>query len=98
MTQSRNLTRLGLGQAINDQIGLSKNDSGDLVDYFFSCIKNSLLAGDDVKLVNFGTFKVKEKAARKGRNPQTGAEMLISKRRIVTFKPSRILREKVNDK
>ncbi len=97
MTQGRNLTRQGLGQAVNDQIGLSKNDAGDLVDNFFSCIKQVLLAGEDVKLVNFGSFKVVDKSARKGRNPQTGEAMKISKRRIVTFKPSKILREKVND-
>jgi len=93
----RNLTRQGLGQAVNDQIGLSKNDAGDLVDTFFSCIKQTLLAGEDVKLVNFGTFKVRDKSSRKGRNPQTGETLEISKRRIVTFKPSKILREKVND-
>ncbi len=94
---TENLTRQGLAQAVNEQIGLSQNDASDLVDNFFSCIKNSLLTGEDVKIVNFGVFKVKDKASRRGRNPQTGESMEISKRRMITFGPSKILREKVND-
>jgi integration host factor subunit alpha len=97
VTEGKNLTRQGLGQAVNEQIGLSKNDAGDLVDNFFSCIKQTLLAGEDVKLVNFGAFKVRDKSARRGRNPQTGESLEISRRRVVTFKPSKVLRAKVND-
>ena len=94
--QGKNLTRQRLARAVHEQIGFSQNDAVDLVDNFFSCLKQSLLDGQEVKLVNFGAFKIRHKAPRKGRNPQTGESMEISRRHMVTFKPSKALREKVN--
>jgi len=94
--QGKNLTRQRLAREVHEQIGFSLNDAGDLVDHFFACLKQSLLDGEEVKLVNFGAFKIKQKSPRQGRNPQTGESMEISSRRMVTFKPSKALREKVN--
>jgi len=66
------------------------------VEAFFRISKNSLINGSDLLLSGFGKFNVKDKKARKGRNPQTGEEMILDARRVVTFNPSGILRDKVN--
>ena len=77
-------------------MGLSQTNCSDLVDEFFLSIKQALLQEDKVKLVRFGTFNVIKKESRVGRNPQTGQAMEISKRSMVSFKPSKELREKIN--
>ncbi|MFW8600859.1 integration host factor subunit alpha [Desulfobacterota bacterium M19] len=92
-----NITRQTLTKAINDRLGFPQNDAGDMVDYFFTAIKESLLKGENVKLVNFGAFKVKTKAPRRGRNPQTGETLEIAARNMVSFKPSKTLRDTVNE-
>ncbi len=91
-----NLTRKDIGKAIHEKMGFSQRSSGDLVDEFFAVIKQTLLSEEMVKLVHFGTFKVIKKANRIGRNPQTGESMEISKRSMVSFKPSKELRQKIN--
>lgn len=93
---NENITRKHLADAIHDQIGFSKQVSGELVDAFFDCLKNSLLAEQDVMLAQFGRFKVRQKAPRMGRNPKSGESIEISKRSMVTFKPSKLLRDKIN--
>lgn len=92
-----NLTRKDLAKAINERLGFSQQSAGELVDAFFSSMKDSLLDEEAVKLVQFGTFNVRQKAPRIGRNPRTGDTMEISKRSMVTFKPSKVLREKINN-
>ncbi|MDA8417520.1 MAG: integration host factor subunit alpha [Desulfobacteraceae bacterium] len=91
-----NITRRHLAEAINGRIGFSKELAGEIVDAFFDRIKAALLAGEEVKLVQFGVFKLREKSPRLGRNPKTGAEMEITSRSMVSFKPSRLLRDLIN--
>lgn len=92
-----NLTRKDLARAIHEKMGFSQRSAGDLVDSVFATLKQTLLTEELVKLVQFGTFSVKDKAPRMGRNPRTGAAMEIAPRSMVSFKPSKILREKLND-
>ena len=93
-----NLTRMKLAQAINDQLGISQRSAADLVDKVFSSLKETFLDEESVKLVQFGTFTVRQKAPRVGRNPRTGETMEIAKRSMVSFKASKKLREKINPK
>ncbi len=91
-----NITRKHLANAIHEQIGYSKQVASDIVDAFFERLKDALLAEEDVKLVQFGTFKVRQKAPRIGRNPRSGKSIEITRRSMVSFKPSKLLRDKVN--
>ena len=79
-------------------VGLSRNESATLVDSVFSEILNSLITGDDVKISSFGTFVVRQKKERIGRNPKTGEEVPITARSVVTFRASNVLKSKVNTK
>jgi len=76
--------------------GLTKAMASDSVESFLRLSKNSLICGTDLLLSGFGKFSVKNKKPRRGRNPQTGNELILDARRVVTFKPSGILRDKVN--
>jgi integration host factor subunit alpha len=91
-----NLTRKDLARAINEKLGFSKQSAGELVDTVFDCMKGGLLQQDAIKLVQFGTFNIRKKNARVGRNPRTGDTMEICKRSMVSFKPSKGLRERIN--
>ena len=93
---NENITRKHLADAIHEQIGFSKQISCSLVDAFFDCLKESLLAEKEVMLAQFGRFKVRPKAPRMGRNPRSGESIEIAKRSMVSFKPSKILRDKIN--
>ena len=90
------LTRSDLSEAVYREIGLSRNESADLVETILGRISDSLIRGDSVKISSFGTFAVREKGARMGRNPKTGEEVPISPRRVLVFRPSHILKERVN--
>ena len=92
-----NLTRKDLARAINEKLGFSKQDAGELVDSVFDSMKRRLLKEEAIKLVQFGTFNIRKKEARIGRNPRTGDTMEICKRSMVSFKPSKGLRERIND-
>ena len=92
------VTRATLAQVIGDRIGLSNSLCNDLVLSFFDTIKQSLIAGDTVKIQKFATFNLRSKKARPGRNPKTGEEVEVSARRVVTFKPSRKLRNLVDSR
>ena len=72
--------------------GMSKKESADVVETVFETIKNTLERGEKIKISGFGNFEVKEKEERTGRNPQTGQEIKIAPRRVLTFKPSQVLR------
>ena len=93
---NENITRKHLADAIHEQIGFSKQVSCALVDAFFDRLKESLLAEKDVMLAQFGRFKVRQKTSRMGRNPRSGESIEISKRSMVSFKPSKLLRDKIN--
>ncbi|MEW6218207.1 MAG: integration host factor subunit alpha [Thermodesulfobacteriota bacterium] len=90
------LTRKELARAIHEQLGFSLRVAGELVDDVFLCLRETLLAGESVKLVQFGTFLIRDKAARLGRNPRTGVPMAITPRRVVSFRPSKKLRQRIN--
>ena len=91
-------TRSTLSEAVFKNVGLSRNESANLVDTVFSEILMSLINGDDVKISSFGTFIVREKKERIGRNPKTGEEVPITARSVVTFRASNVLKSKVNVK
>ncbi|MCF8010875.1 MAG: HU family DNA-binding protein [Clostridiales bacterium] len=75
---------------------LTKKESEKVVDTFFNCVEETLVKGDKLQLVGFGTFETKERAARKGRNPQTGEEIDIPESRVPSFKPGKQLKENLN--
>lgn len=93
----KNVTRKDLAQAIHEKMGFPKRTAGDIVDEFFYSVKQSLLNEKSVKIVHFGTFNVRQKAPRVGRNPRTGETMEITKRSMVSFKPSKGLRDRLNN-
>jgi integration host factor subunit alpha len=90
------MTKADLVDKIHTTIGMSKKDSYDMLETVFSVIKNTLEAGEKVKVAGFGNFEVKQKKDRKGRNPQTEEAITITARRILTFKPSMILNTALN--
>ncbi|MEM1161426.1 MAG: integration host factor subunit alpha [Pseudomonadota bacterium] len=90
------LTRSDLSEAVYREIGLSRNESAEMVETILSRMVEALIAGESVKISSFGTFAVREKGARMGRNPKTGDEVPIDPRRVLVFRPSHILKERVN--
>ncbi len=90
------LTRSDLSEAVYREIGLSRNESSELVETILERIAAALVAGETVKVSSFGTFAVREKGARMGRNPKTGEEVPIEPRRVLVFRPSHILKERVD--
>ena len=94
---SKNLTRKKLCNKIYKTIGFSKNFSSKIVDDFFEILINELIKSNKVKITSFGTFKVINKKERIGRNPKTKVEAKISSRKVVTFKPSALIKRKLNN-
>jgi integration host factor subunit alpha len=92
------MTKSDMVEKIYEKIGFSKKESAELVEMVFDIIKNTLETGEKIKIAGFGNFVVKEKADRRGRNPQTGEEIVISARKILTFKPSQVLKASINSK
>ncbi len=90
------MTKADIVEKIYEKVGFSKKESAELVETVFDIIKNTLENGDKIKIAGFGNFVVKEKADRRGRNPQTGEEITISARKILTFKPSQVLKTSLN--
>ena len=90
------VTRAQLAETIYAQVGLSRNDSAELLEMVLSRISAALEAGDSVKISGFGTFSVRQKGRRIGRNPKTGVEVAIHPRRVLVFRPSQMLRAEVN--
>lgn len=90
------LTKADIVESLFQKVGVSKKDAADLVELVFDQLKNSLANGRKVKISGFGNFVIREKSPRMGRNPQTGERIEISARRVLTFKPSQVLRSQVN--
>jgi integration host factor subunit alpha len=90
------LTKIQIVELIHNQIGVPKNKSTEIVETLLEIIKKTLASGEDVLISKFGKFCVKEKKERKGRNPATGDDMMLEQRKVVTFKCSGKLRERVN--
>ena len=92
------LTKAQLVESIHNKIGLTKNKSSEIVETCLEIIKSELESGKDVLISGFGKFCVKEKKERKGRNPATGDAMMLAPRRVVTFKCSGKLKDRINGK
>lgn len=90
------MTKAEIVERIYEKARASKKDAGEVVDAVFELIKARLERGEKVKLSGFGNFVVHEKRPRKGRNPQTGAEIIISGRRVLSFKASQVLKSTIN--
>ncbi len=93
---SKTLTRADLADALVRKVGLPRNESQDLVELVLSEISETLSQGEGVKLSSFGSFGVRSKAQRMGRNPKTGEEVPITPRRVLVFRPSNIMKERIN--
>lgn len=91
----KTLTRMDLSEAVFREVGLSRNESADLVESVLKHMSDALVAGNQVKISSFGTFSVREKSARVGRNPKTGEEVPIHPRRVLTFRPSHLMKDRV---
>lgn len=92
-----NLTRKELTETLANQLGYPLSNCAQIVDSFLNNMKQTLLSGEPIKLVHFGTFTVRDKAPRKGRNPRTGETITIAKRQTIGFRPSKKLRALVNE-
>ncbi len=90
------VTRAQLAEAIYEQVGLSRNESADLVEAILQEISDRLAAGETVKLSSFGSFQVRQKGGRVGRNPKTGEEVPIEPRKVLVFRASHVLKDAIN--
>jgi integration host factor subunit alpha len=91
------LTKAMIVDTIHEQLGYPKNKSAEMLETLLELIKSNLEKGEDVLISGFGKFCVKAKNQRRGRNPATGEDMLLDQRRVVTFRCSHLLREKINN-
>jgi integration host factor subunit alpha len=93
----RTVTRADLCEAVYQMVGLSRTESADLVESVLNEISGCIVRGESVKLSSFGSFVVRNKGERVGRNPKTGEEVPISPRRVMVFKPSNVLKQRINE-
>mgnify|MGYP005724810753 FL=1 len=92
------LTRTELTEAVYEEVGLSRNESAELVEAVLGEMSNALIRGESVKISSFGSFTIRNKSERIGRNPKTGEEVPITPRRVVIFKPSHVLKSRINSR
>ncbi len=92
---AKTLTRMDLTEAVFREVGLSRNESADLVESVLQHMSDALAGGESVKISSFGTFSVRSKSARVGRNPKTGDEVPILPRRVLSFRPSHLMKDRV---
>lgn len=92
----RTITRADLAEAVYEQVGLSRNESSDLVEAVLDEISDTLVGGENVKISSFGSFSIREKGERIGRNPKTGVEVPILPRRVLVFRASHVLKDAIN--
>jgi len=90
------LTKANIVESVHGELKLSKSKSSQIVESLLEIIKRTLASGEDVLITGFGKFCVKDKEKRRGRNPQTGEDMMMRSRRVVTFRCSPVLRDRVN--
>lgn len=93
---NQTITRADLAEAVYEEVGLSRNESSDLVESVLEEISDALIDGETVKISSFGSFSVKEKGERIGRNPKTGVEVPISPRKVLVFRASHVLKDRIN--
>ena len=94
--ENRTITRADLAEAVYEEVGLSRNESADLVEAVLEEISESLIKGENVKISSFGSFTVREKGERIGRNPKTGVEVPILPRKVLAFRASHVLKDRIN--
>ncbi|GAA0569833.1 integration host factor subunit alpha [Caenispirillum bisanense] len=92
----RTITRAQLSEAVYQEVGLSRNESADLLEMVLEEISTALAQGEVVKISSFGSFSVRQKGQRVGRNPKTGEEVPILPRRVLVFRPSQLLKSQIN--
>ena len=92
------MTKVDIVESIYEKVGFSKKEVAKIVEYIFDIIKESLINEDKIKISGFGNFVIRKKRSRRGRNPQTGDDIEITARRILTFKPSQVLKAALNQK
>jgi integration host factor subunit alpha len=95
MAAGETLTRADLAEALNREIGLSRADSAEMVEKILFHMCESLSRGENVKISGFGTFVLRDKGERVGRNPKTGVEVPIAPRRVLTFRASQMMRDRI---
>ena len=93
----KTITRATLSEAVYQEVGLSRNESADLLESVLNEITSALAEGDTVKLSSFGSFSIRQKGRRIGRNPKTGEEVPILPRRVLVFRPSQVLKTRINE-
>jgi integration host factor subunit alpha len=91
------ITRAHLSEAVYQEVGLSRNESADLVESVLNEVAESLAKGETVKISSFGSFSVRQKGQRVGRNPKTGEEVPIQPRRVLVFRASNVLKNRINE-
>ncbi len=91
----KTLTRMDLSESVFREVGLSRNESSALVESVLQHISDALVNGESVRISSFGTFSIRDKSARVGRNPKTGEEVPIHPRRVLTFRPSHLMKDRV---
>lgn len=90
------MTRAQLSESVYQEVGLSRNESAELVENVLDAISDTLVNGESVKISSFGSFSVRQKGERKGRNPKTGEEVPIKPRRVLVFRASNVLKQRIN--
>lgn len=95
--KGKTLTRADLAEALVNKVGLPRNESQDVVELVLNEISSALARGEGVKLSSFGSFGIRQKGQRIGRNPKTGKEVPITPRRVLIFRPSNIMKERINE-
>ena len=93
----KTVTRADLGEAVYQEIGLSRNESADLLESVLEYMADALIKGETVKVSSFGSFSVREKGQRIGRNPKTGEGVPILPRKVLVFRPSQVLKSRINE-
>ncbi len=90
------MTKADIVEIVFEKVGFSKKDVAAVIEEIFEVVKNTLEQGEKVKISGFGNFTIRQKRARRGRNPQTGTEITIDERRVMTFKASQLLKKSIN--
>lgn len=92
------LTKADIVERIYKEMGLAKKESAEMVDCVFDIIKDTLTKGEKVKISGFGNFSIRDKSKRMGRNPQTGEDLEISSRRVISYRPSQVLKDDITNR
>lgn len=92
----KTVTRADLTEAVYEAVGLSRNESAELVESVLSTVSETLVSGENVKISSFGSFVLRDKGERIGRNPKTGEEVPIEARRVLVFRPSQVMKERID--